>query len=109
MKKIATLIMLAAFFCGLFVLPVFAEDEFEKPSYRATGDGDAMLFDLILLRPLGLASVGIGFAATVVAFPFSVIANNTREVGDAMLGETTNYTFVRPLGEVFPPSSMIDR
>jgi hypothetical protein len=44
-----------------------------------------------------------------VALPFSIIANNTREVGDAMLTETMNYTFVRPLGEVFEPASMLDR
>jgi len=53
--------------------------------------------------------MGVGFAATIAALPFSIIANNTREVGDAMLGETTNYTFVRPLGEVFEPASMLDR
>lgn len=101
--------ILTAFFCGFFVIPAFAEDEMEQTSWRGTGKGEAMLFDLILLRPIGLASMGVGFAATIAALPFSIIANNTREVGDAMLGETTNYTFVRPLGEVFEPAAMLDR
>ncbi len=109
MKKVAIFILVAAFSLGLFALPAFAGDDMEKPDYRGTGKGDAMLFDLIVLRPLGIASIGLGFAATVVALPFSIIANNTREVGDAMLTETTNYTFVRPLGEVFPSQSMLDR
>lgn len=109
MKKVAIFIMVAAFSCGFFALPVFAGDDIERPSYKGTGKGEAMLFDLILLRPIGLASVTVGFAATFVAFPFSIMANNTREVGDAMLGETTNYTFVRPLGEVFEPAAMLDR
>lgn len=109
MKKAVILIMLAAFSCGFFVFPAFAEDDMEKPDYRATGNGDAMLVDLILLRPLGLASIGFGFAATVVGLPFSIIANNTREVGDAMLTETTNYTFVRPLGDIFQQPAMMDR
>ncbi|HNT44695.1 MAG TPA: hypothetical protein PKN85_09540 [Syntrophorhabdaceae bacterium] len=108
MKKAAIFIMIAAFSCGLFVLPAFAEDENER-SWRGSGKGEAMFFDLVLLRPIGIASVGVGFAATIVALPFSIIANNTREVGDAMLTETVNYTFVRPLGEVFEPASMLDR
>ncbi len=109
MKKVAIILMIAALSCGLFVLPAFAEDESEQRSWRGTGKGEAMFFDLVLLRPIGIASVGVGFAATIAALPFSVIANNTREVGDAMLTETMNYTFVRPLGEVFEPASLLDR
>ena len=109
MKKVALIVLVAALSCGVFAFPALAEDEFEKPNYTGSGKGDAMLFDLILLRPLGLASVGFGFAGTIVAFPFSVIANNSREVGEAMLGETLNYTFVRPLGDVFQPPTMLDR
>lgn len=109
MKKAAIFIMIAAFSCGLFVLPAFAGDDFEERSWRGTGKGEAMFFDLVLLRPIGIASMGVGFAATIAALPFSIIANNTREVGDALLGETTNYTFMRPLGEVFEPASMLDR
>lgn len=101
--------MIAAFSCGLFVLPAFAGDDLEERSWRGTGKGEAMFFDLVLLRPIGIASMGVGFAATIAALPFSIIANNTREVGDALLGETTNYTFMRPLGEVFEPASMLDR
>jgi hypothetical protein len=108
MKKVAIFMILVAFFCGSFAIPAFAEDEAER-SWRGTGKGEAMFFDLVLLRPIGIASVGVGFAATIVALPFSIIANNTREVGDAMLTETVNYTFVRPLGEVFEPASMLDR
>ncbi|OPY03584.1 MAG: hypothetical protein A4E60_00249 [Syntrophorhabdus sp. PtaB.Bin047] len=109
MKKVAIFIMIAAFSCGLFVLPAFAGDDSEERSWRGTGKGEAMFFDLVLLRPIGVASVAVGFAATIAALPFSIIANNTREVGDAMLTETMNYTFVRPLGEVFEPASMLDR
>lgn len=101
--------IVAVLSCGFIALPAFADDQTGKVSYRGTGKGEAMLFDLVFLRPAGLASVALGFAGTVVAFPFSVIANNSREVGEAMLGETTNYTFVRPLGEVYQPTSMFDQ
>ncbi len=117
MKKVTVFMLVAILSCGMFALPVFAEDaingkdaviETEKVTYRATGKGDAMLFDLVFLRPVGIASIALGFAGTVVALPFSIIANNTREVGDAMLGETTNYTFVRPLGDNYQPTSLLN-
>ncbi len=102
--------MIAAFSLGFFIIPAFAEEEFvEKPNYWASGKGDAMLFDLILLRPVGVASIVVGFTATIAGFPFSVIGNNSREVGDALLGEPVNFTFVRPLGEVFPTQEYLRR
>ena len=115
MKRIAILFMIAAFSVGFFVVPTFAMDEYatdvytEKPNYWSTSKGDAILFDLLLLRPLGFASIGVGLAATIVALPFSITGNNTREVGEALLGEAGKFTLVRPLGEVFPPQEYLDR
>ncbi|HOW55519.1 MAG TPA: hypothetical protein PLR60_12800 [Syntrophorhabdaceae bacterium] len=119
MKKVTIFALVAILSFGMLVLPAFAEEakdtketnettefllsETEKPTYRGTGKGEAMLADLIFLRPVGFASIGVGFVATIVGLPFSIIANNTREVGDAMLGETMNYTFVRPLGDNYQP------
>ncbi len=106
--------MVTAFSLGLFATPGFAMDEsqdvyIEKPNYWSTNKGDAMLYDLILLRPVGFASLIVGFAGTIVGLPFSVIGNNTREVGEALIGEPGKFTFVRPLGEIFPPQEYLDR
>lgn len=114
MKKTAIFLMIAVFSLGFFVIPAFSADEskdeyVEKPNYWSTGKGDAMLFDLILLRPVGLAAFTVGLAGTIVGLPLSISANNTREVGDAMVGEAGNFTFIRPLGEVFPPQEYLDR
>lgn len=114
MKTTAIFIMIAAFSLGFFVVPSFAMDEYadvytEKPDYWSTNKADAILYDLVLLRPVGLASVIVGFAGTIVGLPFSLIGNNTREVGDALIGETGKFTFVRPLGDVFPPQEYLDR
>lgn len=111
MKKVAIFVLIAVLSCGMFSLPAIAEEAVddnialgtEEVTYRGTGKGEAMLFDLIFLRPVGFASIGVGFVGTIAALPFSIIANNTREVGDAMLGETMNYTFVRPLGDNYQP------
>ena len=106
--------MIAAFSLGFFVVPAFSVDEGKdayvaKPNYWSTSKGDAMLFDLILLRPIGLAAVTVGFAATIVGLPLSISGNYTREAGDALLGEPAGFTFIRPLGEVFPPQEYLDR
>lgn len=102
--------MIAVLLCGFIVIPAFAQDAFEteKPSYRGTGKGEAMLFDLVFLRPAGLAASVLGFGGVIVSLPFSITANNTREVGEAMYLEPIAYTFVRPLGDIYQPASMLD-
>ena len=114
MKNTAIFLMIAAFSLGLFVVPAFSMDDStnaytEKPNYWSTNKGDAMLFDLILLRPIGFAAMGVGFAATIAGLPWSISGNYTREAGDALLGEPTGFTLIRPLGEVFPPQEYLDR
>lgn len=114
MKKTAIFLMIAFFTLGLFINPVLSMDEskdtyVEKPNYWSTSKGDAMLFDLILLRPIGFAATTVGFAATIVGLPWSISGNYTREAGDALLGEPVGFTFIRPLGEVFPPQEYLDR
>jgi hypothetical protein len=114
MKTTAIFLMIAAFSLGFFVIPAFSMDEDKdayvaKPNYWSSNKGDAMLFDLILLRPIGFAAVTVGFAATIVGLPWSISGNYTREAGDALLGEPASFTFIRPLGEVFPPQEYLDR
>ena len=74
--------------------------ETEKPNYKGTGKGEAILFDLFFLRPLGIISCGIGLAATIVGAPFIVGKENAREIGDALLNEPGNSTVIRPLGQI---------
>ncbi len=114
MKKTAILTMLVAFALCFSAIPAFSMDDYtdryiEKPSYWSNNKGDAMLFDLILLRPIGFAATTVGFAATIVALPWSISGNYTREAGDALLGQPAGFTFIRPLGEVFPTHEYLDR
>jgi hypothetical protein len=114
MKKTAIFLIIATFALCFYAIPAFSMDDYtdryiERPNYWSTNRGDAMLYDLILLRPVGLASMIVGLASTIVALPFSITANNTQEVGDALVGETTRFTFCRPLGEIFPTHDYLDR
>jgi len=58
----------------------------------------SMMFDLVLLRPLGLAATVIGTAFFVVSLPFSILGGNTGEAAQKLMVEPAKYTFTRPLG-----------
>ena len=58
----------------------------------------SMMFDLVVLRPLGLAATVIGTAFFVVSLPFSILGGNTGEAAKKLMVEPAKYTFTRPLG-----------
>ena len=58
----------------------------------------SMMFDLVLLRPLGLAATVVGTAFFVVSLPFSILGGNTGEAAKKLVVEPAKYTFSRPLG-----------
>jgi hypothetical protein len=76
--------------------PAFAQEN----KYVAGEDRNAvsMMFDLVLLRPLGLAATVVGTAFFVVSLPFSVLGGNTGEAAKKLMVEPAKYTFTRPLG-----------
>ena len=78
--------------------PALAKDE--RYQYVTGEDRNAasMMFDLILLRPLGLVATVIGTAFFVVTIPFSALGGNTGEAAKKLVVEPAKYTFSRPLG-----------
>jgi hypothetical protein len=72
-----------------------------KEKQSITGEdrnAGSMMFDLVILRPLGLAATVIGTAFFVVSLPFSVLGGNTGEAAKKLMVEPAKYTFTRPLG-----------
>ena len=78
--------------------PALAQEK--QYQYIAGEDRNAasMIFDLVLLRPLGLAATVIGTAFFVVSLPFSALGGNTGEAAKKLVVEPAKYTFSRPLG-----------
>jgi hypothetical protein len=99
MKKKMIFVLITLLIFGIIVPSVYCQQT-EKPNYKGTGKGEAILFDLIFLRPLGIISCGIGLAATIVGAPFIVGKENAHEIGEALLGEPGNFTVIRPLGQI---------
>ena len=73
---------------------VSAQVEVEK---RPPGAG-AMTYDLVLLRPLGIAATIGGGAIFVVSLPFSAIGGNVGRAWEALFVQPVAFTFARPLG-----------
>ena len=61
-------------------------------------DPKAMMFDLVVLRPLGLVGFAVGTAFFIVSLPFSVLGGNTGEAARKLVLVPAKYTFTRPLG-----------
>jgi len=61
---------------------------------------EAMIGDLILMRPLGIGATVVGTAFFIVSLPFSALGRNADTAWDKMVADPFNFTFARPLGEV---------
>ena len=58
----------------------------------------AMILDMVLLRPLGLAGLAVGTAFFIVSLPISLLGGNTGEAAQKLVVAPAKYTFTRPLG-----------
>ena len=67
--------------------------EAEDPS------GGAMMFDLALVRPVGIIATAVGCVFFVVSSPFSALGGNIDAASEKLIKDPAAYTFKRPLGE----------
>ncbi len=62
-------------------------------------EAGAMIADVVLVRPLGIASMILGTAAFIVSIPFTTTGNNVAEAWDTLVKKPAKFTFQRPLGQ----------
>ena len=72
-----------------------AQDENQNVEISA----EKMIFDFILLRPMGIVATILGTSVFVVSLPFSAAGGNSKEAYQKMMVEPASYTFKRPLGD----------
>jgi ABC-type uncharacterized transport system permease subunit len=66
---------------------------------EADASADSMLFDLVLVRPVGIAASVVGQVLFVVSLPFTLLGGNVGEAAKKLSWEPVKYTFARPLGK----------
>jgi hypothetical protein len=60
--------------------------------------GGMMMWDVLVLRPVGIAGTALGSVAWLVSYPFAALGGNTGESTQKLVSEPFNWTFNRPLG-----------
>lgn len=70
------------------------------PDIDRAPSGEAMTFDLFVMRPLGLVGTVAGAAVYIVSLPFDVLTWNFAEPARRLIGEPARFTFTRALGDL---------
>jgi hypothetical protein len=94
-KKTLALVMVASLLILPFGSAAMAQEYFETED---PGGGE-MIFDLCVVRPVGLVATAVGAVAFVLSWPFSALGDNTDVASQKLVKEPAAYTFKRPLGE----------
>ena len=95
LKKALILITVASLLIVPFGSTALAQEYFEaeEPS------GGAMMYDLCVVRPVGLVATALGSVVFVLSSPFSALGDNIDVAGQKLVKNPAAYTFKRPLGE----------
>jgi diacylglycerol kinase len=68
-------------------------------SFAADNQDQAMIGDILILRPLGLLATAVGAIVQGIGLPVSLLGGNAKEAGDALVVAPAKFTFVRPVGD----------
>ena len=93
-RKIAALLIVFALIVSFSAAPLQASEGWGGQEASA----DAMIFDAVFLRPLGLVSMVGGTAVFVVTIFFTVPSGSANQAADRLISDPARYTFARPLG-----------
>jgi hypothetical protein len=86
---------------------VWAEEYAVSPAPKEA-TAEAMLADVFILRPFGLAATVLGSVTFVVALPFTLLSRSVDKAAQRLVVDPAKFTFVRPLGYAPPETGMRD-
>jgi len=99
MFKIVKKSLITMIIAAMMVMPLtttaFAGEYFEAED----PSGGAMMFDLAVVRPVGIVATAIGCVFFIVSSPFSALGGNIDTASEKLVKDPVAYTFKRPLGE----------
>jgi hypothetical protein len=103
MKKIALILTMA--FLAMTTIPVLAQEALPPDptlSGRFTAEpaGEFIIFDALILRPLGLASMAVGAAGAAAAYPWANFSHSEDRVTRELILKPYWYTYCRPIGDI---------
>ena len=87
--------VIAALIAVPFATSALAQEYFES---KEPGGG-AMIYDVLVVRPVGMVATAVGSLFWLVGLPFSASGDNVDTATEKLVKEPAKYTFDRPLGE----------
>jgi hypothetical protein len=58
-----------------------------------------MMYDTIVVRPIGIVATAVGSVFWLISLPFSASGDNVDTATKKLVKEPAAYTFKRPIGE----------
>ena len=86
------------FLLSWVAIPAFAEPADAYKGQAEEMDGAAVMGDLFLARPLGVAATVLGAGVSIVALPFAIPSGSTKLVFKRLVADPFKFTFCRHLG-----------
>ncbi len=93
--KSVIIVMVTMLMAVPFGSPALAQEYFES----GEPDGGEMIYDLFVVRPIGIIATAAGAVVFVISLPFSLLGNNVDTAGEKLVKAPARFTFKRPLGE----------
>jgi hypothetical protein len=101
LRSAISAISIAAFlFAATPARAVYDPAESDVTLDQDQAEGPAMVLDLVIVRPLGLAATLIGTAFFVVALPFEAATRDFATPAHYLIVEPARFTFERRLGDL---------
>lgn len=102
-----TLAVVAALVIGSFGSPAFAYqaatsdcmDRDYVGGCEKEPTGGMMMWDALVMRPVGIVGTALGSVVWLVSYPFAYWGGNTDASTEALVQHPFEWTFQRPLGE----------
>ena len=99
MKKIINQCIIFLVTVTLIVIPfgssALAQEYFESKE----PEGGEMIYDTVVLRPVGIIATAVGSVFFVLSLPFSALADDVDNAKEKLVKDPYRFTFKRPLGE----------
>ena len=99
MFKIAKKFLIIAMIAAMIIMPFATSTLAAEYWDEEDPTGGEMMFDFVVLRPVGLVATAVGCVFFVVSSPFSALGGNIGDAGEMLVKDPAAFTFKRPLGQ----------
>jgi hypothetical protein len=101
LKKGIVIGIVAIVLYGIVGLPsvVWAQETYTPQQMDNKPTGTEIMFDLVLMRPLGMVGLTLGTTLFVASLPFLLVTKSAENAADALVDEPFKFTFVRGMGQ----------